>query len=84
MSGSPFDTENVLNEVRQERMEQIRKGWTPDHDDAHDPWDFENLISGYMTKAIAAADEGDRSAVRERFVQVAALAVAAVEALDRS
>lgn len=84
MSGSPFDTEKVLNDVREERMEQIRRGFTPDHDTAHDPWDFGNLISGYTRLAIAAADQGDRAATRERFVQVAALAVAAIETLDRA
>lgn len=84
MNGSPFDTETVLNDVRQERMEQIRKGWDPAHDDAHDPWDFENLITSYTAKALEAADSGDRTVTRERFVQIAALAVAAVETLDRT
>jgi hypothetical protein len=76
-------TRSVLVEILDERRHQIDDhGWTPDHDDLHGLEDFAWLI------ARRAIDMSHRDAVhavdcRRLFVEIAAIAVAAIEAVDR-
>jgi hypothetical protein len=76
-------TRAVLLEVMLERRHQIDDhGWSPDHDDLHGPEDFAWLC------ARRAVEMSHREAVqatdsRRLFVEIAAIAVAAVEAHDR-
>lgn len=78
------DTLMVLQEILAERQHQIvNHGWTPDHDDRHGAEDFAWLCARRMIElchrdAVVVAD------CRRLFVETAAIAVAAIEALDRS
>lgn len=73
----------VLLEVAQERERQDLKWGGPSHDDHHDTSDFVQLIQDYAGWARTMAGMGSVEKTRRRLVQVAALAVAAVESLDR-
>ena len=70
----------VLAEMHDERLWQI-KHWGPAHDQGHDLEDWLGLIDQRMTKL-----HGDEviTPLRRRFllIKIAALAAAAVEALD--
>ena len=76
-------TRNVLIEILDERRHQIDDhGWTPDHDDLHGLEDFAWLC------ARRAIDMSHRDAIhavdcRRLFVEIAAISVAAIEAVDR-
>jgi hypothetical protein len=76
-------TRAVLLEVMLERRHQIDDhGWTPDHDDLHGLEDFAWLC------ARRAVEMSHRDAVqvadaRRLFVEIAAIAVAAIEAVER-
>lgn len=74
------DTYDVLGEVSDERTRQIRKGFTLDHDDRHDPVDFGLFIRERLLRADLSDDD---AIAREQYLQVAALAVACVETFDR-
>jgi len=76
-------TEKVLGEVLEERERQDRKWGGPNHDDQHDTATFVQLIEDYAgwARVMAGMDSADKA--RQRLIQVAALAVAAVEAIDR-
>lgn len=70
--------EPVLNDVRRERALQDKQWGGPEHDDEHLPDDWMEFIETQVAKYRA-----DQSQFRERFVKIAALAVAAIESLDR-
>ena len=70
--------QKILDEVVTERAAQDRQWGGADHDDEHSPDDFMGFIAGQVVKG-----RGDGSDVRERFIKIAALAVAAVESHDR-
>lgn len=76
-------TRAVLIELLVERRHQINDhGWTPDHDDLHDVTDFAWLCARRAVEmchadAVAVLD------ARRTFVEIAAIAVAAIEAMDR-
>lgn len=74
------DTMLVVGEVVAERERQVAKGFTPKHDDEHVPADMAMFIRERLLRADLTPEPAN---VREQFVQVAALAVATVEALDR-
>lgn len=69
----------VLGEVLAERTKQDAQWGGPDHDDDHSPEDFVRFIGAQAVKC----EYGRGPNVRERLVKIAALAVAAVESLDR-
>jgi len=76
-------TRAVLLELLEERRHQIdTHGWTPAHDDEHPTEDFAWLcarraveMSNQMSAAVLDA--------RRLFVEIAAISVAAIEAIDR-
>lgn len=76
----------VLQEIADERTRQIGKGFDPRVDDKKSVADWVNNIHDWAGWARAMAgmggDEG-RSRARRRLIQVAALAMAAVESIDR-
>jgi hypothetical protein len=75
----------VLAEVAEERVRQDEKWGGADHDDAHNLYDWCEFVADRVGR-IRPGDvtlEGIQHA-RRRLVQTAALAVAAVESLDRN
>lgn len=70
--------EAVYDEVSSERDRQDRKWGGRKHDDTHEPEDWER----YIMKRIPVESKDD-SAFRKRMIQIAALAVAAVQSFDR-
>jgi len=73
----------VLTEIAAERERQDRKWGGPEHDDQKAPNDFVQHIQDYAGWARVMAGMGSMDKYRRRMVQVAALAVAAVETTDR-
>ena len=76
----------VINEVETERIRQIAKGFTDEADDLEPIKHFCWFIEKYAGWAAAMSQMGPPQGyetARRRLVQVAALAVAAVESLDR-
>lgn len=68
--------EIILLRIQGERMLQSRK-WTLEHDCEHTPEEWQSLIVERMARPLPDIDD---YAYEKRFVQVAALAVAALEA----
>lgn len=77
------NTPAVLADVADERKRQDEKWGGPEHDDQHDTAAFVQLIEDYAGWARTMAGMGSNHKARVRLIQVAALAVAAVESLDR-
>lgn len=77
------DTWRVLGEILDERRNQVqRHGWTVDHDDLRGPSDFAWLIA---RRAVDMCHPDALYAIDSRrfFVEIAAIATAAIEAHDR-
>lgn len=74
---------SVMHEVLEERGRQVDKGYTSDSDDDKQPFNWYEDIDSYNSWArlMLSMDSPDKA--RKRFVQIAALAVAAVESIDR-
>lgn len=68
----------AVSDVLKERRRQDLKWGGPKHDDEHSPEDWERFIM----KRIPVVSEHD-TAFRGRMVQIAALAIAALESFDR-
>lgn len=90
MTAKPFQhTENVLTEIRNERMRQIKvKGFTPERDDkAAHSWLFglmeERMILAEAYKGFDTFEEKQIPFVREQLLELAALSAALIERLDR-
>jgi hypothetical protein len=66
-------------EIVHERQRQIDLGYTFAHDDAHSMADF----ATFVRLRIGATWRSDGGPTREQWVQIAALAVAAIESHDR-
>lgn len=73
----------VFNEVLAERNRQDAKWGGPEHDDQHGAEDWNRFITRYSQWAAQMADMNSPDKYRRRMVQVAAIAIAAVESLDR-
>lgn len=74
---------SVLLEVLKERERQVGK-WDGVFDDADWlPGDWYSMIEDYNGWARRMACMGSKDKARNRYIQIAALAVAAVEALDK-
>lgn len=76
---------DVLIEVCGERVRQDKKWGGPDHDDNHATLDFLGFI---MSRVETASDREltnnhDKLIDRKELIEIAALAVAAVESIDR-
>jgi hypothetical protein len=72
----------VLREVQAERQRQDGK-WGPEQDDKNNPLDWHETIADYNSWARRMLCMGSIDKGRRRLIQIAALAVAQVEALDR-
>jgi hypothetical protein len=71
---------NVLMDVTAERVRQIEKGWTPEHDDTH-TWEG---ITDLVVERLETADHALHPALRRAMaIQAIAVLCAAVEAHDR-
>lgn len=68
----------VYDDIRWERADQDKQWGGEAHDDTHGPWDWRE----YIEKQLLLARRGEGSQ-RERFVKIAALAIAAIESIDR-
>ena len=77
-----MSTESVLKDVAEERKRQHGK-WDGVFDDrSHTPLDWHEMIADYNGWARRMACMGSMDKARTRYIQIAALAVAAVEAMD--
>jgi hypothetical protein len=77
---SEDDTVRICAELAGERERQNDKWGGPDHDLQHGPRDWGAFITEHLGKALSANQPQN---YRRRMLQVAALAVAAIETLDR-
>jgi hypothetical protein len=76
-------TRGVLLELLEERRRQIDEhGWSPAHDDEHATFDFAWLI-GRRAMEMCNPMSADVVDCRRLLVEIAAIAVAAIEAIDR-
>jgi len=73
----------ALNDVDRERFRQDEKWGGSTTDDNWTALDWHEMISDYNGWARRMAAMGSLDKARRRYVQVAALAVAAVESIDR-
>ena len=85
----PYPRE-LLQEIWQERLRQMLKWGKGDdvnasiHDDSWTALDWHEMIADYNGWARRMAVMGSWDKARERYIQVAALALAAVQAIDRA
>jgi hypothetical protein len=87
VSTEPTNTHAVpslLAEVAAERMRQDAKWGGPAHDDHHSTAELVQLIEDYAGWARTMAGMNSSHRARQRLVQVAALALAACERIDRA
>ena len=73
----------VMGDVIKERKYQDEKHGGPVHDDLHHGIYFIGLIEIWTRKAFVAGRRFREKEMRKRLVQVAALAIAAIESYDR-
>lgn len=71
---------SIFSEIAAERIQQDAKYGGAEHDDEHSASEWAELI---IDKADDISLTSEQAEVRKRFVQAAALAVAAIEACDR-
>ncbi len=78
---------SVYDEIREERAAQDAKWGGPEHDDRHTIWGWAHFLRRHVVRATDAVDlrgSAKRIVFRRQMIRAAALAVAAVEALDRT
>lgn len=76
--------ERILTEVSARRVTQISLGHTPEQDDLNTPSDWITLLIRQVGKAAnATSDQKGTPTIREKMLDLAALAVACVERIDR-
>lgn len=73
----------VITDVVDERAHQNEKWGGPEHDDQHAVLDWASLIVEYVGKLAQSGDTSGLMSQRKVLVQIAALAIAAVESGDR-
>ena len=76
--------QQILDAIFDERWKQDRQWGGPDHDDGHRVNDWVALITRHAGLAVEDGGDDDRSRFRRQMIRVAALAVAAIEAHDRT
>jgi len=82
-STASFTTLTVLGEVLNERRHQVEDcRWTPEHDDQHHVEDFAWLIARRAVD-MCHHDAAQIVDARRLFVEISAISVAAIEAIDR-
>ena len=80
---SELKTRSILEEVLGERNVQDLKWGGPETDDHWTALDWHEMIADYNGWARRMMTMNSPQKARRRYIQIAALAVAAVEALDR-
>lgn len=75
--------QTMIIEIDDERSRQCGKGYDQYHDDEKDTKHFSEVISDYANWARRMSEMGSDDKARRRLIQVAALAIAAVESIDR-
>lgn len=86
LHGDPFKNAQlrVMHDVAQERRRQDDEFGGASHNDQHQPAEWVAMIVKQLGKTVAHCTEDQASReYRQRMVNVAALAVAAVESYDR-
>lgn len=73
----------AVHDALAERARQDEKWGGPGHDDSRPTWAFVQLIQDYAAWARVMANMNSPEKARRRLVQVAALALAAVQSIDR-
>ena len=76
-------SQRVVDDVLQERSYQ-RGRWSIETDVLHSDCEWITILSTWLGKAASVARGGDRPTLRKRLVQIAAICMAAIEALDRA
>jgi hypothetical protein len=71
---------SIINEITAERVNQDIEWGGSEHDDKHDWFDWRQFLYKQMTNASMAYKEEQRRAC---LIKIAALAMAAVESMDR-
>lgn len=71
----------VLSQVADRRHAQDQKWGGPEHDDSHSPDEWAHLLMTHTSRLCRAC--GEIGGIREKLIDVAALAVAAAQACDR-
>ena len=79
----PHPRYDLLDEITQERLRQMNKGYTPELDDLKQPYNWHEDITAYSGWARLMFDLHSPDKARRRYIQIAALAMAAIESLDR-
>lgn len=72
-------TNRVLDNIMRERDHQDAKWGGPEHDDEHSEEDWQEFIDDRIDSGVFPM----RKPYRQRMVEVAALAIAAIESFDR-
>ena len=75
--------EDIWFDVRRELELQWKRYGGPDHDDTHSRRDWVSLICGRLGKADRHADEIATAGYISAMIEVAALAIAAIESTER-
>lgn len=81
--------EQILKEIARERKHQDEKWGGPKHDDIHHPYSWCVVITSYLSKSVGffitetGTEDSRYKTFRFNMVKVAALALAAIEAVDR-
>lgn len=73
-------TEKIQRDVSRERKKQDNEWGGPEHDDRHDRYDWIQFIE-HQISSVTRTDNPKK--IRRRFVKIAALALAALESMDR-
>lgn len=72
-----------LLDVATERQRQDAKWGGPEHDDGHHAGDWHRFVNLRLARVPVLASNGNTAEVRQMWIQIAALAVAAAESIDR-
>jgi len=83
MSIPELNKHPAVLEVIDERERQISKWGDEINDDLWTPLDWHEMISDYNGWARRMAAMGSNDKARKRYIQIATLAIAAVESIDR-
>ena len=79
----------IFDEIAEERKDQDEQWGGPEHDDQHEFFDFNRYIRkqgcslDHCEEVETNSIETNRLMARKHFIKIAALAVAAVESIDR-
>ena len=76
----------VLPDILAERSRQDAQWGGPAHDDAHTPADWLDILDGQLQRAAGEGSERPEEALpllRARLVKIGAVALAALQSLDR-